>query len=386
MKLNELFESKRPMLLGDAFFYYNGQLIDVGEHRNHKDWLVAHINDLGLPEYVLDKPSKALFEAYKKGWIRIVWDEGGKWKQGSARGEGNVLYLNGIDKIVWQNMKRIMNEDLWSGRIDTVVIEYLDIVNDKPKWNRSDIYRQSQIGWKGMEDLYRGRKPKRSLVPTHAIDVNESEIKKGIIDTYGVDARLSSILKERKQVGTLYHFTDLYGAFGILEDMKIKKNEEADDISAHGGVFVMTAPRQGISFTRNSNLIATRNAGSAKERPWGEVRIAIDGDRLSDRYKIEPYVDKDNSITRADDQAEEVVRKNEVDISGLILEVVFNYNLYIQNKQDYDSWASPPDDEETRVKYLNMDRRDASLFIKTLRQKGIPYKVKGFKKTKREMT
>ncbi len=47
MRLIDLFETSvhetaRPAELGEAFFYINGKLVDVGGFRNHRDWLVAH--------------------------------------------------------------------------------------------------------------------------------------------------------------------------------------------------------------------------------------------------------------------------------------------------------------------------------------------------------
>lgn len=163
MRLVEL-DLFRPSGLGQAFFYLDGKVIDISPYRNHRDYLIAHVNDLKLPEYVLEKPSKALFEAYKRGIVRIVWDVGGKWSQGQARKEGNVLYLNGMDKDVWNHMQQIINYPEWAGQIDVVVIEYLDIVNDKPKWDRSDMFRGGAI-----EALYRGKRPRRELAPPGAI-------------------------------------------------------------------------------------------------------------------------------------------------------------------------------------------------------------------------
>ena len=158
---------ERPADLGAAFFYFDGKLVDIAPHRNHRDWLLEHVME--LPRYVLDTPSKALFEAYKLGWIRIVWDIGGVWQHGKAANQGNTIYLNGIDKYVWQSIKGIMNSDVWIGVIDNVVIEYLDIIDDNPKWNRTDIYHLDNLGYENFDNLYKGRKPNRSLAPSNAV-------------------------------------------------------------------------------------------------------------------------------------------------------------------------------------------------------------------------
>lgn len=167
--VNELDPGDRPVELGDAYFYFGGKLIDVAPYRNHRDWLIGNAEKVGLPDYVHEKPSKALFESYKLGWIRVVWDEGGKWDQGRTALKGNSLHINGIDKNVWKSMRGIMNQNPWAGNIDNVVIEYLDVVGGKPKWDRYDIFNQQILGVKNFDNLYKGRKPRRELAPSNAV-------------------------------------------------------------------------------------------------------------------------------------------------------------------------------------------------------------------------
>ena len=162
-KLAEASPPARPAELGDAFFWINGKLVDIGEHRNHRDWLVAHAERLGLPDYIQTKPVRALWEAYKKGIIRIVWDRGGSWKSGAAHKQGNVLYLNGFEKDVWNNMASIINNPVWAGHINTLVIEYVRDVGGKPNWYHTDIFRGGDL-----EALYRGKRPRRERAPPDA--------------------------------------------------------------------------------------------------------------------------------------------------------------------------------------------------------------------------
>ncbi len=160
--------SDRPADLGEAFFFFQGNLINIHPHRNHRDWLIDSVNNIELPSYVQTKPSKALFESYKLGWVRIVWDEGGKWQNGKAAHQGNSIYINGIDKYVWRSMRGILNQQPWIGNIDVVVIEYLDIVDEKPKWDRTDIFHCDSLDVQNFDNLYKGRKPNRSLAPADA--------------------------------------------------------------------------------------------------------------------------------------------------------------------------------------------------------------------------
>lgn len=67
---------------------------------------------------------------------------------------------------------------------------------------------------------------------------------------------------------TIYHFTTVHGAKDILTQNMLKASKPYDE-----------SP-YAISFTRNKNL-------------WLQtVRLTIDGDKLSQRFKIEPYIDE----------------------------------------------------------------------------------------------
>ena len=148
----------RPNELADAYFAFDGEVFDITPHRNHRDWLLENVE---LPEYTKKLTSKALYESYKLGYIRLVWDEFGNWNNGKIYSENSTLYINGIDKTVWKNIRKILCHNRWHGIVNNVIIEYLDIVNNGPSWKRSDIFKGGDL-----ESLYRGKKPRRSIVPS----------------------------------------------------------------------------------------------------------------------------------------------------------------------------------------------------------------------------
>ncbi len=119
---------------------------------------------LGLPEYVKDKPVRALWEGYRQGIIRLVWDPDGKWKGAQEHKHGSVLYVNGFERDVWKNLQKIMNESRWQGLIGAVVIEYVREVNGKPNWYHTDIFKGGAL-----ESLYKGRRPRRERLPPDAV-------------------------------------------------------------------------------------------------------------------------------------------------------------------------------------------------------------------------
>jgi hypothetical protein len=82
-------------------------------------------------------------------------------------------------------------------------------------------------------------------------------------------------LEEGKQVGPLYHYTSADGLKGILSSNRINASEE----------YYLGNDLYYISFTRNKNF---HNKGS-KFGVKTEYRITLDGNKLSNKYKIKPF-------------------------------------------------------------------------------------------------
>lgn len=122
-------------------------------------------------------------------------------------------------------------------------------------------------------------------------------------------------LIEAKQVGTLYHLTNLDGMEYILRDNKLRRGQY-----------------EGISFTRNKML--NSYVGSPVNLFF---KLIIDGDKLSEKYKLEPY--KYHANDRSIDfrkEAEELVRVNEIsNISKYIKGIAFIYDNFELRERDY---------------------------------------------------
>jgi hypothetical protein len=171
-------------------------------------------------------------------------------------------------------------------------------------------------------------------------------------------------LHEAKQVGVLYHFTDLHGAWAILDEAKLKIGDTDGSFTASDGGFAMTQPRTHISFTRNPRLPRL-----GQSHPWGEVRIAFDGDKLSSRHRISPYADRDHGITRHHQQAEEAIARDEIDIGGCVTQVDFNFFEWMRKATDWETWCAIPDDA-SRDRYTRQFRQEAAEFVKAMRNLG----------------
>jgi len=90
-------------------------------------------------------------------------------------------------------------------------------------------------------------------------------------------------LDESKQVGTIYHYTTFEAGLKILQSNQLKSGEAADSTK--------TNPVFAISFTRDKRFHDNHVVGF-EESSFGntpQVRFTIDGDKLSNRFKIQPY-------------------------------------------------------------------------------------------------
>jgi hypothetical protein len=106
--------------------------------------------------------------------------------------------------------------------------------------------------------------------------------------------RLKRLLKEAKQVGTLYHFTSFDSLKNILQSNTIKGSWGNEDVK---GKYVST--------TRDKNLWKTDPNLGAEEL---QVALVLDGDKLSNKYKIRPYAyEPYRVLDRSGAEAEELI-------------------------------------------------------------------------------
>ena len=79
--------------------------------------------------------------------------------------------------------------------------------------------------------------------------------------------KFNDYLFESKQVGVIYHFTHLMNMYFILQD----------------GIF-QTRYNDLENYNYDYSISCTRN----KSFKWGNVRIALDGNKISHKYVIKP--------------------------------------------------------------------------------------------------
>jgi len=146
--------------------------------------------------------------------------------------------------------------------------------------------------------------------------------------------RLKNLINEAKQVGIIYHYTTFEAGLKILHSNQLKSGESADSTIAK--------PIFAISFTRDKRFHNNHTVGFG-ESSFGnipQVRFTIDGNKLSNKFKIRPYSQQGAfSKNRKGFEAEERVISNKpftIPISKYLISV----DLLIEykkpsNKYDY---------------------------------------------------
>jgi hypothetical protein len=142
--------------------------------------------------------------------------------------------------------------------------------------------------------------------------------------------KLKDILKEAKQVGTLYHYTAYTAAVDILKSGKLKSNPEGANRGTIG------SPIHSISFTRDKTF---HQSTRYLQKPL-HCRFVFDGDKMSDKFKIQPYAQSnDFKKGTADFEAEETIQSNkpvEVPIQNYLVRVDVLVILKDLGKDGYD--------------------------------------------------
>lgn len=151
-----------------------------------------------------------------------------------------------------------------------------------------------------------------------------------------IKEEIHKMLNEGKQVGDIYHYTYLFSLPKILKSGKLVPSPSRIKEKGY------------ISFSRNKSL------GSTLGPDRSQVRITIDGDKLSNKYSISPYAqlepetkrDKENwtnSFSRKtqDSESELVIPSKKYGGSINILSYIKKIDIIDTNEKEFSvSWAN----------------------------------------------
>jgi hypothetical protein len=139
--------------------------------------------------------------------------------------------------------------------------------------------------------------------------------------------QMMGLLVEGKQVGLLYHNTFIQNAIEIIQSNKLKKNLIINNMATDyrykmdDFIFVFGFPvhknynnlKHFISFTRNKSY--QRNDKNQN------VQFILDGDKLSQKYKITPH---SHFGGRKYDEMEERVYETITNLDKYIIDIIYN--------------------------------------------------------------
>jgi len=116
--------------------------------------------------------------------------------------------------------------------------------------------------------------------------------------------KLIDLLREAKQVGILYHYTALHKLLQIIKSNTLKVGENLN-----------------VSFSRSKS----KDIMALVDTP-AEAALVIDGDKLSNNYKIRPYNDIFIQATLDDDESfdemEEIVDRDITNLNKYLIKVI----------------------------------------------------------------
>jgi len=169
--------------------------------------------------------------------------------------------------------------------------------------------------------------------------------------------KLIDLLNEGKQVGTLYHWTDFMGSINIINHNFLK------------GYLTDTFTEQpAISFTRDKNFYKGKNKLATKP----EICFVIDGDKLSNHYKIQPFQD---SKIKKDEMEEKVLTDGIKNFSQYVINIIivknrFNKSTSYSPDQIKNKWESVGGEGypsyEKYIKWLNVKGFNVKSLLKEL--------------------
>lgn len=131
-----------------------------------------------------------------------------------------------------------------------------------------------------------------------------------------IKEEIQKILSEGKQIGTLYHFTNSESLLDILTT-----NTLLATFGDYGKTTHKAISGPNISFTRSPNRYNFPIAEDA------DCVLVIDGDKLSNNYKIIPYSEQEAEF---DEMEERVYNKNITNLNKYLLKVImFEDNKHV---------------------------------------------------------
>lgn len=150
-------------------------------------------------------------------------------------------------------------------------------------------------------------------------------------------------ITEAKQVGILYHYTTIGNALKITRDNRLNRSFDTDENMDF------------ISFTRDKNFHTVEDRITSGITGL-DCRFVVDGDKLTNNYKIKPY-----DYYKGEYENDELYNEYEERVIG---KDIYNFSKYVIaleiNEVQLYEWIK--DSEGRRItKLLNIDNSEDSI-------------------------
>lgn len=157
------------------------------------------------------------------------------------------------------------------------------------------------------------------------------------------EEQYNQLLQEAKSVGTLYHFTKLKSASNIVLKNFLVAGDAPNILRKYNQKQNFS---KSISFTRDKNFLNTRLKIGRRPMIGGdEVAFVVDGDMLSNYYRLMAYddrlLDDTYSMNVMGDEMEEVLYGKKLDLDGgikdfkkFVKKIIINDTVITENKDE----------------------------------------------------
>jgi hypothetical protein len=155
-----------------------------------------------------------------------------------------------------------------------------------------------------------------------------------------IKTTIREFINEGKQVGELYHWTSFMNCYIILDENYIRSSNRSvrDDATTFN-----YDDKYGVSFTRDKRFYGQKN----RHYPM-EVCIVIDGDKLSNNYKLFPYNDFFDGVNKPKkkeaDEMETRTNKHVYNVINYIKRIELYHNdrgASEKEQLDFIKWFAP---------------------------------------------
>ena len=197
-------------------------------------------------------------------------------------------------------------------------------------------------------------------------------------------ATIEEDLDESKNLGTLYHFTSLFGIHDILTSNFLKgSNSETEEFSRD---FQFLSPEQRQKVKEKGSVFwnyisLTRDKNLYKKNPslrGSTVRIVLDGNKISSNYKIKPFSyygneqDGDENYRFSSNESEERINLGDKEGINNLDKYIEGIDIFLDKIEDNKMYLKQIENIKLQFPQINILYKDKPITIEQYRKDILP--------------